>query len=70
MSEEKVQIFCDSSIEERYGEELYQDYLEKQNKDLQQRVDKAIEYLNEATIDQSSMLHYRNCLLEILKGNK
>lgn len=35
---------------------------------LQQRIDKAIEYLETATIDPQSMRHYRNCLLEILKG--
>ena len=31
-------------------------------------IKKAIEYLETATIDPQSMLHYRNCLLEILKG--
>ena len=30
-------------------------------------IDKAIEYLETATIDPQSMRHYRGCLLEILK---
>lgn len=34
-----------------------------------QRIDKAIEYLETSTIDPQSMRHYRNCLLEILKGD-
>ena len=34
---------------------------------LSERITKAIEYLETATIDPQSMLHYRNCLLEILK---
>ena len=33
-------------------------------------IDRAIEYLATATIDPQSMLHYRNCLLEILKEVK
>jgi len=41
----------------------------KKFKKLQQRIDKAIEYLETATIDPQSMLHYRGCLLEILKGD-
>ena len=47
----------------------YIEYLgiEQKNKELQERIDKAIEYLETATIDPQSMLHYRNCLLEILK---
>lgn len=32
-------------------------------------IKKAIEYLETATIDPQSMRHYRNCLLEILKGS-
>lgn len=38
-----MNIFIDTEdMEERYGEQLYQDYLVEQNKDLQQRIDKAI----------------------------
>lgn len=37
-------IFIDTEdMEERYGEQLYQDYLEEQNKDLKDRINKAIE---------------------------
>lgn len=36
-------IFIDTQdMEERYGEQLYQDYLVEQNKDLQQRIDKMV----------------------------
>lgn len=35
---------------------------------LRNRNDKAIEYIETATIDPQSMRHYRGCLLEILKG--
>lgn len=38
-----MNIFIDTEdMEERYGEQLYQDYLVEQNKDLQQRIDKAL----------------------------
>ena len=36
--------------------------------DYKSRIEKAIEYLETATIDPQSMLHYRGCLLEILRG--
>lgn len=46
-------IFIDTQdIEERYGEQLYQEYLEKENKELKEKVnqletniDEAIEYI-------------------------
>lgn len=41
--------------------------LKEENKKYKEVIDKAIEYLETATIDPQSMLHYRNCLLEILK---
>lgn len=41
--------------------------LEQQNQKYKEVIDKAIEYLETATIDPQSMLHYRNCLLDILK---
>lgn len=54
---------------------FYIEELERNNFKLQARADKykcrndkAIEYLETATIDPQSMLHYRGCLLEILKG--
>ena len=44
-------------------------YLQQENSQLKERIEKAIEYLETATIDPQSMLHYRNCLLDILKGD-
>lgn len=42
-----MNIFIDSEdMEERYGEELYKEYLENKNKGLQQRIDKAIKKIN------------------------
>ncbi len=41
-------IFIDTQdMEERYGEELYKDYLEKQVKDYKSRIEKAVEYIKE-----------------------
>ncbi len=41
-----MNIFIDTEdMEERYGEQLYIEYLEKQNKELHNKIDKAIEYL-------------------------
>lgn len=43
----KTQIFIDTQdMEERYGEELYKEYLEKQVKDYKSRCEKAVEYIN------------------------
>ena len=39
-------------------------------KDLQQRIDKAINYLSETTIDLRSIYRYRNCLWSILQGKE
>ena len=47
--------------------EKYTNKLQQKNSQLKERIEKAIEYLETATIDPQSMLHYRNCLLEILK---
>ena len=44
-------------------------YLQQENLQLKERIEKAIEYLETATIDPQSMLNYRNCLLDILKGD-
>ena len=41
--------------------------LKQENQKQKEVIDRAIEYLETATIDPQSMLHYRNCLLEILK---
>ena len=41
--------------------------LKQENQKYKEVIDKAIEYLETATIDPQSMLHYRNCLLDILK---
>ena len=43
--------------------------LQQENHKYKEVIDKAIEYLETATIDLQSMLHYRNYLLEILKGD-
>ena len=43
--------------------------LQQENKELQNKIDRAIEYIETATIDPQSMRHYRNCLLEILKDS-
>ena len=72
-------IFIDTQdMEERYGEQLYQDYLVEQNKDLQQRIDKATEYIknkwyekNTRNIeDMISLGDWRLDLLEILGGKE
>lgn len=72
-------IFIDTQdMEERYGEQLYQEYLEKQNKDLQQRIDKAIEYIEkegEHTDCSGEPIYYldeeqEEELLEILGGKE
>ena len=44
--------------------------LKQENQKQKEVIDRAIEYLETATIDPQSMLHYRNCLLEILKEVK
>lgn len=42
----KTQIFIDTQdMEERYGEELYKEYLEEQVKDYKSRIEKAVEYI-------------------------
>lgn len=47
-----MNIFIDTEdMEERYGEQLYQDYLVEQNKYLQQIIDKAIEHNNQIIKD-------------------
>ena len=69
-----MNIFIDTQdMKERYGEQLYQDYLVEQNKNLQQRINKAIEYTTSLREK-----YFRNCvcgsnndlseLIEILKG--
>ena len=43
-----MNIFIDTQdMEERYGEELYKEYLEKQVKDYKSRIEKAIDYIKE-----------------------
>ena len=39
-----MNIFIDTQdMEERYGEELYKEYLENQNKEMKEKINKAIE---------------------------
>ena len=70
----KTQIFIDTQdMEERYGEELYKEYLEKQLEDFKSRIDKAIEYIENEDIDVC-MIRYNDIydtkkeLLNILRG--
>lgn len=64
-------IFIDTQdMEERYGEELYKEYLEKQVKDYKSRIEKATEYMNN-TFDITSikdMFDIMNKLEDILNG--
>lgn len=63
-----MNIFLDTQdMEERYGEELYKEYLENENKQLKERIDKAIEFLHNNTMIGHCKEHYE--LLEIL-GDK
>ena len=68
---------CDSCPrEERYGEELYKDYLEKQVKDYKSRIEKAVEYIKEQPKRELSVDSYFKFedlvefdeLLDILNG--
>lgn len=66
-------IFIDTQdMEERYGEQLYQDYLEEQNKNLKDRINKAIETFEECKLllphefDWGEQVDYA---IEILKGS-
>lgn len=65
-------IFIDTQdMEERYGEQLYQDYLEEENKDLKQRIDKTIKYIEQHSNNGVEYLDVWEVkeLLEKLKGN-
>jgi hypothetical protein len=54
----KTQIFIDTEdMEERYGEELYKEYLEKQVKDYKSRIEKAIPMLKELNIKMKGILN-------------
>jgi len=73
-----MNIFIDTQdMEERYGEELYKEYLENQNKEMKEKIDKTIEYIKEnCTNYYVEKPHYRGVelinieeLLEIL-GDK
>lgn len=51
-----MNIFIDTEdMEERYGGQLYQDYLVEQNKNLQQIIDKTIEILEQCNVDMDSV---------------
>lgn len=51
-------------------DQALKDYDEEMQKNMKaiEVIDKAIEYIETATIDPQSMRHYRGCLLEILRG--
>ncbi len=54
----KTQIFIDTQdMEERYGEELYKEYLEKQIEDYKLRCEKAIPMLKELNIKLKDILN-------------
>ena len=71
-------VFIDTQdMEERYGEQLYQDYLVEQNKDLQERISKAMEYIKEqellyysGTDDEEQYSKFSIDLLAILGGKE
>ena len=67
-----MNIFIDTEdMEERYGEELYKEYLEKENKELHNKIDKAIKFIeDEAYVDyEMEMSHnlYEGEIFELLK---
>lgn len=72
-----MNIFVDrEDMEERYCEQLYQDYLVEQNRELQQRINKAIEYLEQEPVIEING-EFRNIyseddnrLLKILKESE
>ena len=73
----KTQIFIDTQdIEERYGEELYQDYLKEQLDDYKSRCEKAIKYIYDSykgveNEDGSLPMYLHDTeLLEILGGKE
>jgi NAD+--asparagine ADP-ribosyltransferase len=53
-----MNIFIDTQdMEERYGEELYKEYLENQNKEMKEKIDKAIEYIKEDMYGEPNELY-------------
>ena len=69
-----MNIFIDTQdMEERYAEELYKEYLENENKQLKDRIEKAIEHLifcydNYYFTSQDEDRDYLYKAIEILKG--
>lgn len=62
-----MNVFIDTQdMEERYGEQLYQDYLVELNKELQTRINKAIEYIGNKNIGVPRKT--REKVIKILKG--
>ena len=68
----KPQIFIDTEdMEERYGRELYEDYLKEQVKNYKSRCKKANEYVNKmwlAKLTPDIVSKTKGDLLNILKG--
>lgn len=49
---DKTTIFIDTQdMEERYGEELYKEYLEKENNQLKEVIEEARKWINNHTIE-------------------
>ena len=61
----KTTIFIDTQdMEERYGEELYKEYLEKENKQLKEELQKADSIMQNCLLDgaEKSTINFRECL--------
>lgn len=67
MSKEEIKKIVLSLNSEQ--KKLFSIYL-KSCEEAIKRINKAIEYINTATISQQSSIHYRNCLLSILQGKE
>ena len=63
-----MNIFIDTQdMEERYGEELYKEHLENQNKEMKEKINKAIDYIKQ--VNKYGILEdtYAKDLLDILE---
>lgn len=65
-------IFIDTQdMEERYGEQLYQEYLEKENKELKSVLNEVIEYILEKCPHSAVFRNERiDKIYEILKKSR
>jgi hypothetical protein len=67
-------IFIDTQdMEERYGEQLYQDYLEEENKDLKQKIDETIKYIEQHSnngVEYLDVWEVKELLEKLKRDNK